>query len=198
MTNLRLPDAGLSPARRAAGHRGCTTAAAMSPRESRRACPAIRESASDSNRAETHDQTRALVVRDGAADEYLLLGMRRDLKAGASQHRFGARAIRNPPVRRVLGVLMLDEIHPRVRGMLEVIGIGERIVAGDVRGVGAPRSIVKRPARMVETLSRRNTPPGNWPPRSICSNRPRRSTCRCSTTRDSSSGSARPARWSIR
>jgi hypothetical protein len=120
--------------------------------------------------------------------------MRRDLKAGASQHRFGARAIRNPPVRRVLGVLMLGEIHPRVRGILEVIGIGERIARATSAASGLPRSIVRRPVRMVETLSRGKHIVGQLATALNMQQSTAPKHCRCSTTRDSSSGSALPAR----
>src|SRR5581483_1665641 len=38
------------------------------------------------------------------ADEHLLLRMREELEAGAAEHRLGAGAVGDPPVRRVAGV----------------------------------------------------------------------------------------------
>src|SRR3954467_6624154 len=49
-----------------------------------------------------------------AADVDLVLGMIDDTEAAAAQHRFDAGAVRNPPVRRILSVLFLDEIHQRI------------------------------------------------------------------------------------
>src|SRR5689334_17090556 len=45
------------------------------------------------------------------ADIDFVLGMIGDLEPRASQHRFGAGTIRNPPVRRVVRVSLLHEIH---------------------------------------------------------------------------------------
>src|SRR5947199_3487773 len=54
-----------------------------------------------------------------AADVDLTLGMIDDAEAAAAQHRLDARAVRNPPVGRILGVLFLDEIHQRIAVALE-------------------------------------------------------------------------------
>jgi hypothetical protein len=49
-----------------------------------------------------------------AADEHLGFRMIDDLQAGAAEHRFRARAVRKPPVRRIVRVFVLDEIHQRM------------------------------------------------------------------------------------
>src|SRR5579884_3262149 len=45
------------------------------------------------------------------ADVNLLLGMIQDFESSAAQHRFGTGAVGNPPVGRVVGVFLFDEIH---------------------------------------------------------------------------------------
>src|SRR5579884_4426786 len=64
-----------------------------------------------------------------AADEHLFLGTIEDLKAGASQHGQGAGCIRNPPVRRVLGIAVFDEVQAWKSGALEDLGFRKRIVS---------------------------------------------------------------------
>src|SRR5207302_9386477 len=54
-----------------------------------------------------------------AADEDLGLGMGHDGEAGAAQHRFDRRAIRDPPVGLVAGILVLDEMQFRVPRRVE-------------------------------------------------------------------------------
>src|SRR4051812_41834216 len=69
------------------------------------------------------------------ADVDLALGMIDDAEAAAAQHRLVARAVRNPPVRRILSVFFLDEIHQRIAVALKYRVVPERIVvrdAGDV------------------------------------------------------------------
>src|SRR5438046_986428 len=63
-----------------------------------------------------------------ATDIYLRLRMVEDLEAGATQHRLRAGPVRNPPVRLVSRVLLLDEVQPRVTGPLEEAGLRERVV----------------------------------------------------------------------
>src|SRR5436305_1913631 len=72
-----------------------------------------------------------------AADVDLTLEMIDDAEAAAAQHRLDARAVRNPPVGRILGVLFLDEIHQRIAVALEHRVIPERIVVGDAGHVVA-------------------------------------------------------------
>src|SRR4051812_13636486 len=72
-----------------------------------------------------------------AADVDLALGMIDDAEAAAAQHRLDARAVRNPPVRRILRVLLLDEIHQRIAVALKHRVIPERIVVGDAGHVVA-------------------------------------------------------------
>src|ERR1051326_3530771 len=46
-------------------------------------------------------------------DENFVFGMVEDFKTRAAQHRFETRTVRNPPVGRIVGEAVLDEVHPR-------------------------------------------------------------------------------------
>src|SRR3954454_8932655 len=72
-----------------------------------------------------------------AADVDLALGMIDDAEAAAAQHRLDARAVRNPPVRRILRVFFLDEIHQRIAVALKHRVVPERIVVRDAGHVVA-------------------------------------------------------------
>src|SRR2546423_11683519 len=63
-----------------------------------------------------------------AADVDLRLRMVDDLKAGASEHRLRAGPVRDPPVRLVPGVLLLDEMQSGAAGPLEKAGLRERVI----------------------------------------------------------------------
>ena len=54
--------------------------------------------------------------------------MSHDFKARAAQHRLAAGAVRHPPVGRVGGVVVLDEVQLRIFRAIERLGLPERIV----------------------------------------------------------------------
>ena len=54
--------------------------------------------------------------------------MRHDLQPGAAQHGFGGGPVGNPPVRLVVGVAVLDEVHLRKIGVAENILVPEVVV----------------------------------------------------------------------
>src|SRR4051794_19822990 len=67
----------------------------------------------------------------GAADVHLVLGMIEDHESRAAQHGFHAGPVRNPPVRRIAGIALLHEVHPRIAALVEDGGLRKRIVVGN-------------------------------------------------------------------
>src|SRR3954447_236898 len=63
-----------------------------------------------------------------AADIDLVLGMVSDRESRAAKHRFHAGPVRNPPVRRIAGIALLDEVHARIAALVEDARFEERIV----------------------------------------------------------------------
>ena len=59
-----------------------------------------------------------------------------DREAGTAQHGFRARAVGNPPVGRVVRVLVLDEVHHRVAWRVELLLLPELIVPRDLPRLG--------------------------------------------------------------
>src|SRR3954454_11908545 len=57
------------------------------------------------------------------ADQHLLFRMVDDVKAGAPEHCLRARKIRDPPVRVVIRVLVLHEIHQRVAILFKHVAV---------------------------------------------------------------------------
>src|SRR5579884_1393392 len=64
----------------------------------------------------------------GFADPGLCLRVRHDFQPRAAQHRLGRGYVRNPPVRRIVSVLVLDEVHRWKIKVLENLFIPEVIV----------------------------------------------------------------------
>src|SRR5205085_5597595 len=74
------------------------------------------------------DGSGALRLVAAAADVNLVLRMRHDGKTGAAQHRFCASAVGNPPVGRITGVAVLDEMELGVAGTIEPVGDPEIVI----------------------------------------------------------------------
>src|SRR5579883_1437170 len=64
----------------------------------------------------------------------LLLRAREDFKAGASQHSFDASSIRRPPIARIAGIAMLDEMKAREIRAVEGRPVPECVILGDRGG----------------------------------------------------------------
>src|SRR4051812_1928587 len=64
-----------------------------------------------------------------AANIDFLLRVLEDVKSCTSQHRFAARVIWHPPVRRIAGVAVLDEMQLRISRLIEVVAAPKVIVS---------------------------------------------------------------------
>src|SRR5690606_35488118 len=76
----------------------------------------------------TASTMRKLLVAN--TEEDLVLRRGQDAQAGGAQHRLDAGAVRDPPVGRIAGVPLLDEVYERVAGRAENAGLLERVVVG--------------------------------------------------------------------
>lgn len=68
-----------------------------------------------------------------AADKNFALRHAFDLETGAAQHGFGASAIRNPPICRIVRIALLHKMHFRETGTIEHISLPERVVFNESR-----------------------------------------------------------------
>src|SRR3954462_289268 len=73
---------------------------------------------------------RAVGLRPLAAPAQVdfLFRVRGDSESGAAQHGLDAAAIRNPPVGRIVGVAVLDEVQLRIVVAIELVGGPEIVI----------------------------------------------------------------------
>src|SRR3954453_20143261 len=71
-------------------------------------------------------------ARAPLADVYLFFGMIGDIEAGTPQHRLHTGAIRDPPVRAVTRIMMLNEVHFREVIVVEDVSLPERVIVFDL------------------------------------------------------------------
>src|SRR2546423_1908780 len=74
------------------------------------------------------DRIGAFLQLSPTANEDFLLRMLQNVKTGAAKHRFGAGAVRNPPIGWVAGITLLHEMKARVAGPLKNFGLPKVIV----------------------------------------------------------------------
>ena len=82
------------------------------------------------------DRARPRRPLGAAADVDLRLRVLEDREAGAPQHRLGGGGVRRPPVGRVAGVAVLDEVQLRIAGPVELRLLEEVVVLGDRLDLG--------------------------------------------------------------
>src|SRR4051794_28157056 len=59
------------------------------------------------------------------------LGVADDREAGTAQHGFGTGAIRYPPIGRIVGIAVLDEMQPGIVWPVEWLDVPEIVILGD-------------------------------------------------------------------
>src|SRR5689334_18229260 len=79
-------------------------------------------------RASGVDRRSVSRLRCHATEIDLFLRVLKDREAGTAEHRLDRRPVRNPPVRLVLRVAVLDEMHSREKRLLENFGVGDWVI----------------------------------------------------------------------
>src|SRR5258708_27684267 len=74
--------------------------------------------------------TASITMTPPVADVHFVFRMARDVEARAAQHGLAAGLVRNPPIGRVVRVLLLHEVHCRVARILKDGGLGKIVVGG--------------------------------------------------------------------
>src|SRR5205085_5782396 len=70
-----------------------------------------------------------------AANEDFIFRMGQDLKPRTPQHRFKTRAVRNPPIRRIVGKSLFDKVHARKLLVVKHFVFPKRKVCWNFRGL---------------------------------------------------------------
>src|SRR3546814_9751404 len=89
-------------------------------------------------RPERIDRISTVGTPGHAAQINFLFGMRQDFEPRTPQHCRCACGIGSPPVRRVPGIALLDEVQLGISGVIEMADLGEIIIRGDSNVRRAP------------------------------------------------------------